>query len=188
MNFTINKVKIHISFFFPAMIALFVINDKAGIIPPLLCGIVIHELTHIAVMILLNLKISKIHITALGIDIKREMDCTVLKKELLLHLSAPLVNLLLAFLFKNTLADFSGVNLVLALINLLPIGNLDGGNALSAVISACSPEKYKTVIKSAANIILGFTALIFAFYLFKYYNASPLLLFLILIMIFENRV
>ena len=188
MNFTINKIKVHISFFFPAMIAFFVLRDKIGIIPSLLCGIFFHEICHILVMLLFGITIRKINITALGIDIKKNNSFLPLPKELLLHISAPTLNLIIALIFKNISNEIFAVNFILAIVNLIPIGNLDGGNALSALISEYINEEKRNLCKNFANIFFGIIFLTIGYFLYKNYAVSPVFLMLIIIMMFQNDI
>lgn len=69
-------------------------------------------------------------------------------QELYCSLAGPMVNLLLAFSFCFSFPLFSGLNLALALLNLLPLSKLDGGRALSCVLGLCCPYHWQRPVIS----------------------------------------
>lgn len=100
------------------------------------CAVLVHELTHLILLRVEGGKVTSLSITPMGLSIGR-VGLLSHWREILLSLSAPLVNLLLALLY--TFLDLNScsieANLGLGLLNLLPICPLDGGMALSSFLS-----------------------------------------------------
>jgi len=116
--------------------------DRSLLIPTALVACVLHEVGHIAVIRLLGGAIKEIHLTAVGAELVLARPLGYWQ-EGLSALAGPVANLLLALICCNSPdgLTFSGLNLALALFNLLPVGRLDGGRALYCTLSLLfSPE------------------------------------------------
>ncbi|MEF9983282.1 MAG: site-2 protease family protein [Oscillospiraceae bacterium] len=184
MDFSINKMKFHLSFLFPALIGFFVISDHIGLVPILLVSVAIHELAHICILYLLKNKIVKISFTALGISIKAD---TYFKKwwyEIILHFAGPFANLTLGIIFflNGNHIIFALVNIVMGLFNLLPIGNLDGGNILKVLLRVYFFEK-QDKIKQIINYIICIPMLLIGIIVFVEQKGNFTLIFLAISMI-----
>jgi Zn-dependent protease len=94
-----------------------------------------HEAAHIISAILLKIKFDRFKITLFGYNFNADLESIVLIKKILLFLSGPACNLLLYIIFKNTVyAEFADVNIFLAIINMIPLVPLDGGNICKTVL------------------------------------------------------
>lgn len=94
-----------------------------------------HEAAHIISAIILKIQFDRFKITLFGYNFNADLESIVLIKKILLFLSGPACNLLLYFIFKNTVhVKFADVNIFLAIINMIPIVPLDGGNICKAVL------------------------------------------------------
>lgn len=94
-----------------------------------------HEAAHIFSALLLKIQFSKFKITFLGFNIDANLERIAFVKKLLLFISGPAVNLLLYLVFKGTsYHKFAEINLFLAIINMIPIVPLDGGNICKSVL------------------------------------------------------
>lgn len=94
-----------------------------------------HEAAHIMSALLLRIQFDKFKITLLGFNLDADLENIALIKKLFLFLSGPACNLLLYFIFKNTAnTEFADVNVFLAIVNMIPIVPLDGGNVCKSVL------------------------------------------------------
>ena len=110
--------------------------DRDLLLPMALASCGAHELGHLAAVRLLGGDVKQLRLTAVGAELV--LDRTLgYWQEGVSALAGPGVNLLLALtccgLEKG--AAFAGLNLVLALFNLLPAGRLDGGRALHCTLA-----------------------------------------------------
>ncbi|MBR2132821.1 MAG: hypothetical protein IJ955_09890 [Oscillospiraceae bacterium] len=142
-------------------------------------AIIIHELTHLAVLYLCNGRAAKLTVTPIGLSIDR---CGLLShfQEALLSFSAPTVNLLLAGVFYvGNLSPFAVyANLTFGLFNLLPILPLDGAKGLHALLCLQLPAELAERIGKWISIVFLFFLWLFsiAIALFSDSNLSLLLL------------
>jgi len=111
--------------------------DHQNTVPMVILACVLHELGHLLVLIASDAHIKHIRLTPAGAEIMYE-GTLVYWQEALAALAGPGINLLLALLFstKAEYWSFAGVNLALGCFNMLPIRCLDGGRALSCILSA----------------------------------------------------
>jgi stage IV sporulation protein FB len=108
-----------------------------GVAKWFLFAVILHEFTHIVFAKVFGAKIKEVRFYGAGIGIKPEMRvCTGVFPRVLILLSAPVVNLFLAFVYKNSNPVFSECNLFLGVFNLLPSVNLDGGAAIKEILGS----------------------------------------------------
>lgn len=94
-----------------------------------------HEAAHIISALILKIQFDKFKITLFGYNLKTDLENINLIKKLFLFLSGPACNLLLFIIFKNTSnSNFADINIFLAIINMIPIVPLDGGNICKSVL------------------------------------------------------
>ena len=120
--------------------------------------ILIHELAHILSGIILGLKPKKINFTLAGFSIEFEEKIvknyiskskTRLKNKIIIDLSGPIVNLILSIIFillRNP--DFTYANLLIFLVNIMPILPLDGGRVLKNILL------YKYTFRTVNSVIV----------------------------------
>ena len=110
--------------------------DGRGVVPLAMTACVCHELGHYAALRRLGGQVRGVRLTAVGAEmvLSRPMGYW---QEGLTALAGPGVNLLLALIFCiwPASAVFSGLNLVLACFNMMPVGRLDGGRALYCTLA-----------------------------------------------------
>lgn len=167
MQFSIKKIKIKISFTFFALILLFIsLNKSQNILPALLCSF-LHECGHFAVLLFSNEEVCEFHIGMFGANIiKKENLKTDFKKEFLINIAGPVVNLIIALLFlifNNK--KYVYINLIIAFFNLLPIYSLDGGKALSSILNMYFDENKSTAIITIVSYFISVPLIIFSFVL-----------------------
>lgn len=129
-------------------------TDTRGLFPCFLAGCAAHELGHIAAMILLGSRPGHIRMTELGLVI--DYTCALSHAgDVLVALAGPFFNMLFAAILSPLAAKgilperafmYSGVNIVLALFNLLPALPMDGGQALRSILFlSLSRERAETI-------------------------------------------
>lgn len=110
--------------------------DRSFVVPLALAACGVHELGHIFVIRRMGGAIKGIRLTAVGAELILSRPLGYWQ-EGLSALAGPGANLLLALICcsgKGGLT-FAGLNLALALFNLLPVGRLDGGRALRCTLA-----------------------------------------------------
>lgn len=127
--------------------------------------ILIHELSHYAVAKLYNVETEKIVVHPLGAAIELEnVDYLPQKKEIILFVVGPLVNLILAVIFyglytgyesSDLLLKCSEINITLSMFNLLPAIPLDGAKILKSVLSIHTLYKEAHTIVVYISYVLG---------------------------------
>lgn len=122
---------------FLLVVALANFLDGQGLVPLALLACLCHELGHYIAICLLGGRVRRVRLTAVGAVMSLERGMSYLG-ELLAALAGPGANLLLAALLCRweVMALFAGMNLMLGLFNLLPVGRLDGGRAVRCVTGA----------------------------------------------------
>lgn len=110
--------------------------DQQCLVPAAMVACICHEMGHYIMIRWLGGDIKCIRLTAIGAEMVLAAPLSYWQ-EGLSALAGPVTNLLLAMLFCrwDWALSFAGLNLVLALFNLLPIGRLDGGRALHCVLA-----------------------------------------------------
>ena len=143
--------KITVTYPLLIVLALALAFDKNGWLILYLAAAALHELGHLAAILLYGGRVQ--HITA-GLG-GMKIDYTTRRQssyasDILMALAGPLVNLLLVALCTvaaqywpgEDLYYFCGVNLLLAFFNLVPAAPLDGGQAVRALLLALmGPER-----------------------------------------------
>lgn len=121
---------------------LFLLTKHVEVYAITLIFIVIHELAHIITSMCLGFKISKINILPLGFSIllEKKMSNKAKLDKLIISTAGPLVNILIAVIFVflpvNTYIKEIIVysNILLAVVNLVPIYPLDGGRIVKEIL------------------------------------------------------
>lgn len=190
-------IEIYLSFTVVALFSIFVLFDKSGNLICCFISAFCHEAGHIFTMCRLNLKPEKIKISLFDIKIldKNRNLCSY-NANLAVVLSGSAANFLLfiiaviLFLFikAEILLRFSAVNLFTGMFNLLPVSNLDGGQALYLLLIRRFSEKttdriidFLTVLLILPTAVIGFIVLFrskynFSLLLISVYLLSALIL------------
>lgn len=110
--------------------------DRAFLIPMALLACGAHELGHLLAVRIVGGDVKLIRLTAVGAELVLEQPLGYWQ-EGVAALAGPGTNLLLALGCCGTerWLTFAGLNLVLALFNLLPAGRLDGGQVLYCTLA-----------------------------------------------------
>lgn len=160
---------------FAAVVCAGLYFGDAALVAVFLLASLLHELGHILAVKLLGAQIRHLTLSCAGAELTLLGEGSY-GRDLLLCISGPTVNLVLALWTENDL--FAGVNLLLGMLNLMPIRGLDGGNALYAVLAWIAGPKWgERLVKSCSVLCSGAVVSVGAWVLFGL-NGMPWLLLL----------
>ena len=199
MKFKVLGVTIELSFVLVAVFTLIVILDTSQRLICCFVSALLHEAGHIFIMCRLGKKPKKIICQLFNIKIiDNSRVFYSYKADLLVVLSGVIVNFILSifsFIFfyisnMELLLTFSIVNLLTGLFNLLPVSNLDGGQAIYLILTQKFTEKTANRIIDVLTVLLIFPISIAGFIVLlnSKYNFSLLLIsvYLIITLIIKN--
>lgn len=152
--------------------------------------IIFHEMAHIVVGVILGNKIRNIKISVCGLSvgfskyIKNEYGSIFINclTEVIIHIAGPLANYILATAFKEVKFVYE-INMVLCIINLLPIYPLDGYNIIAS-LKIFKNQKIKYVVLKTINLVaFALFFIIMAIVVVKYnnYNCFIFMLYLLVL-------
>ena len=136
--------RIAVSPFFFLLLALFAAVDRQRLLFPILSAAALHEAGNLAVLRLVGGQIEQFTLTPFGGELRiRRSEWLSYGKEIASVLAGPGVNLVCALVLGRAAAELSwergyllsGIHMLLALFNLLPLRQLDGGRALYLMLS-----------------------------------------------------
>ena len=177
--------RIEISGGFLLLWAILYYLDDQGVVLWAILAAVLHELGHYAAIQAFGGRIALIRLTCTGAEMVLAARRPLSKAgQLCAALAGPAVNLILAALsaraavvWGETAYLFAGLNLALAIFNLLPVESLDGGQILYAVLckrkSLEQAQKWVQIISFL--VLLPIACLGFFILLRSKYNFSLLL-------------
>ncbi|NLA76998.1 MAG: hypothetical protein GX851_04085 [Clostridiales bacterium] len=142
MRFEIKGIRFKLSWtFFAALTLMLVYSGDSGVLVAVICAM-LHETGHIVCLYALSGCAASIELGVFGMRlVRREETKLSYAGEVLCALGGPVVNILLSVLFSvlyvsgmQSFARAAKINLALGLFNLMPVGELDGGRALTAFL------------------------------------------------------
>lgn len=181
MQFKFKNIKFSISFSFFSLILLLIIFNRTDYLYISLISAILHEAGHLIMLKKFRVEILEISISLFGGNIKRKnFEKINYLKEIFIALAGPLINIIISLSFyfinlifkKPLLNNIVIVNLVLAIFNLLPFYNFDGGKALEFLVTNFSDgtvAKKVTFIISIV-ILIPFTYFSFMIYIYNQNN------------------
>ena len=146
----------------------------------------IHELGHYFSAVVLGYSIKSFILYPFGAEMKL-CGFTSYKKDITVSLFGPVMNIVAALVgcVFNIGNFFIIYNITLAVLNLLPINHLDGGNVMASLLMLiCDPDRAERVVSIISFLILLITWII-SVYIFMMLGGSPSLFF-ICIMLFAS--
>lgn len=191
MSFRFLKIDFYISVPFAVMLAFMLILDSTGYMSASILAVALHEAGHLVAMKLTHCEPRSVRCCIGGMTIVGNRF-TVAKDSIIIALSGPMVNLILAAVlwligsYGNNLLilAFAVVQLLVGAVNLLPVKGLDGGTVLSILLqkqTKFNPNLVVTIVSivtACAVFVLGL-----AIAVKNVSNPSLLLLGIYLIMI-----
>jgi len=151
MSFNIFGIRFYVSYIFVSMLTLFSAIDKTETFIPMIISIAIHEFAHCFMLLMFNCRIKSVKLTigAVGIEYITPPDKTAVIFSLL---AGPIINLVVSFFCLYFRLDtLFGVNLILGIINLLPIIGLDGGSIIDALLDGVISRKAILVLLTVTS-------------------------------------
>lgn len=138
------KIKVDLKIFL--IIILYILTKNIKVFAISFIFILLHELGHAITGIILGLKIKKININVFGLSIEFEnYGKERLNNKIIIDMAGPAINIItfiIAVIFKNE--EIAYINILLAIINLLPIYPLDGGRIVRNLL--LKSHNYKQVV------------------------------------------
>lgn len=159
MTFTIKGCIVKIDFYFVLVLALAAVSGTNELIY-LLTFSSLHELGHLITLSVCKGKAEKLTFSYYGFALKY-VDNLPRSREALVILSGPIVNLVSYLILRDD------INLILFVLNMLPVFPLDGGRLF---------KLYFLKASKAVGIFILFIIYAFAIYLIFYNNSFSLLL------------
>lgn len=160
MIFCVGNCRVTVGVPFAAVLAALLLLDRSGAAAAGIAAAALHEGAHLFTMRVFRCVPEEIRFNAFGIDIVR--PCGInrsYRKDALISLAGPFANLaagLPALLFGGSGTSlFASANLLLFLVNILPIEPLDGGQALYFLL--CRRESSEKAAKAVS--VLSFVTL-----------------------------
>lgn len=170
-------LKIKLSFSGAIMIlALFLTHSYVSIAA--LLAAALHELGHIIAAKLCNIPLGELKLGIFGAALTSKVMLCSYKKEILLCLAGPLINILLSLILmplNNTnefITFFINTSLFLGILNLLPIYEFDGGRILFCILSYKLTPQGSTTILRVISFILIFALWSLSIYLMLRLSSS----------------
>lgn len=157
------KIKINIQIFAIALVL--ILTKQIEVYAWLMLFALIHELAHMCAGLSLKLKPKALEVQAFGISIVFESFENLEKNKIIIASTGPFINILIAILFSFIHIKASSIivntNVLLAILNLVPIYPLDGGRILHAIICLKNGKKIadEVVYKTSNALVIVMTAL-----------------------------
>lgn len=132
----------------------------------------LHECGHLTAALFIGLKAESISLHPFGVNLKlKSKFINSFSEEIILYLSGPLINLILAAVFVTVLKgrylwDYGfAVNILLFFMNILPIAPLDGGCVLKKTLTRLMGENAADVAMRTVSFIISLVVVAWGMYL-----------------------
>lgn len=187
MVFEIFGIKFYLSYVFVSLLTAFAAIDKSRLFLPTLFSVILHEAAHLFILLAFGCKIRKIKFTIgeIGIEYITPPDKT---SSILSLLAGPITNLIVSyFFFCFSFELLFGLNLILGIVNLLPIIGLDGGSIVEKLLEGYINPRLSKIILFSTSVCSSLTLLtINRMFLNNNFSIIIFSLYLILPVILKN--
>ena len=171
MTFKLFGVQVKIEFMFTAIVALLAVIDTQGVMWMSLSAVAIHELGHIAAMLMMKIKIRQIRLCCCGILIRGDC-CSDLKISRIVAAAGPAANILPAYFSHGT---FKYIMLLTGIFNLIPIFGTDGGDIAKMLCMTVSGEHKGHIVFSVISAVSSLIVFIIGVLMFVNFKNPTLL-------------
>lgn len=139
-----SNVEIEVTFGFICLLSLGYIIMGFAMTVGMIVSAAVHELAHAVASELVGSKIKKIRFSAVGAEMIAETSLLSYGKELFCIVSGPMSNFvygtMLSLLSESEIGEiFAGINLLMALFNLVPANGFDGGRLVALFFPKAAP-------------------------------------------------
>lgn len=174
MSFVVLGVRVEIGFLFTASAAFLLVFNVNDSIKLAIIFSLVHELGHLAAIIICREKPECVSFGLFGMTIVRRSDITQnYYKEIFTAVSGPLANLIFAligclvYLKKGgeLSLKITAVNFAIAFFNLMPVFGLDGGRALESLLKQNFSENASEKIMRLVSFFTLVVMMGFGFYI-----------------------
>ena len=131
----IKKLYVCISWYFFIMVLWVILNNKIESFLLCISALILHELGHIVMICILKEKINIFYILPFGFCCKLKNQNKIANRSMIkILLAGPVTSILAAGLFLLWTNEFTLVNFMVGIFNLLPFGDLDGGRIVKIMV------------------------------------------------------
>lgn len=192
LRFTWGQTRLTLTFGFAAVLAaVFVFEPLQPAAAGVFC-VLWHELGHLAALAAVGNPPAQVHMTVLGIEIRRQSPCGY-ARALAISLAGPMANLLAAgvLAFFQETQEIARLHMMLGCFHLLPVLPLDGGQALESFLSiflsrSCA-EKISFAVSWVLLVPMGVLGFLFLFSETPNPGLMVLCLYLLFYLVFGQR-
>ncbi len=192
ITFSLFNIKFTVSVGFTGLICLMLYIDRSGLILPSITASLIHETGHIFWLFILKAPIEKISLKIGAAEIRGNFLISR-KSEILMLFFGPFLNLMtfaLTLLFypylkSISLLNFALINLILGILNLLPIFSLDGGTILFLLLGSKLSATVSKIICLIVTFIILFALFVLGILVFLKTKTNPTLILLCIYLLFS---
>lgn len=150
IEFVVRGIKCRVSPLFPALVALLLFEQTADVALACLLASLIHELGHVLAMCMLGMPPKECALGLFGLRLQLRQATLSYEKYLFVAAAGPLVNGLVASaLWLLDRPQTVWVHLLLALLNILPVSALDGGEILRCVFGTLG---WQTIVERVLTV------------------------------------
>lgn len=197
MRFTVGGCQVTVQFWFMALVTLSLFLDRSGMAGIGLIAVILHESGHLLMMSLVGTPPERLSMSLFGLEIcQKSGSCRTYHQDAWIAAAGPLASLFFFALcwigYELTsslyLANLAAANLMLALLNGLPVGPLDGGQTLYALLCKKYPaETCEKIVEIVSFFVIlpvalaGFLVLLQSRYNFSLLIVSGYLMLMLLL-------